>query len=365
MGICDGEIKGNPDIAGTGIVAAVFINAIVTIILSNTLWIYVFFFTSHIRLRASDRHPRWIFVLRDTLVMQGDSQLISGLAIIIASLVNMYKDHETPLYHIFIARSLADICLTGHSASIILVPRTEHNWTFRLGLAFSTIGLWEFWSYAAIKRFRQWSSETPHCLENNNIFAGKYEHWIILSLVWVPLGYLPFYLNTWGPGRDWTDRFEALITAYPRYLIQHRNYIFDSVSIGDFLCRALLSIVEAVVCVIFLAFAVLVPASCTLLPLQSFISLWWDTYDVTVARAANAHIVVADPAYQSGRSFQNNDNPEHDWGFGQILPFVMLLLPILTALDYLESMEFFILFFLKKECQFLSERLTRCSRSLQ
>ena len=55
--------------------------------------------------------------------------------------------------------------------------------------------------------------------------------------------------------------------------------------------------------------------------------------------AANAHIVVVNPQYRPERSFQNNDNPEHDWGFGQILPFVMLLLPILTALDYLESIK--------------------------
>ena len=125
MGECSGEIKGDPDIAGTGVVVAIFINAIVAIILSNVLWIYVFFYTPHIRLHVSNKHPRWISVLRDTLVMQGDSQLISGLAIIITSLVNIPKDDETPLYHIFIARSLADICLTGHSASIILVPRTE------------------------------------------------------------------------------------------------------------------------------------------------------------------------------------------------------------------------------------------------
>lgn len=88
----------------------------------------------------------------------------------------------------------------------------------------------------------------------------------------------------------------------------------------------------------FLAFAILVPASRTLLPIQSLLSLWWDTYDIATARAANAHIVVANPEYRSGRSFQNHENPEHDWGFGQILPFVMLLLPLLTALDYLESM---------------------------
>ena len=271
--------------------------------------------------------------------MQGDSQLISGLAIVTASLVNIYKDDETPLYHIFTARSLADICLTGHSASIILVPRTEHNWAFRLGLLLLTIGLWEFWSYAAIKRFRRWNSETPHCLENGTIIPGEHEHWIIWSLVWMPLGYIPLYLNIWEFGRNWSDIFEELIIACLRSLIHHSKDICRSSSVANRLGKALLSIIETVVCVIFLAFAVFIPASCRLLPAQSAISLWWDIYDITTARAANAHIVVANPQYRPERSFQNNDNPEHDWGFGQILPSIMLLLPILTALDYLESIK--------------------------
>ena len=271
--------------------------------------------------------------------MQGDSQLINGLAIIIASLINIYKDDETPIYHIFIARSLADICLTGHSASIILVPRTEHNWAFRLALLLLTIGLWEFRSYAAIERFRRWNWETPHCLENETIIPGEYEHWIIWSLVWMPLGYFPLYLRIWEFGRNWTDKFEELIIACPRFVIRHSKNICRRSSVGDRLGKALLSIIENVVCVIFLAFAVLIPASCRLLPVQSFISLWWDIYDVATARAANTHIVVVNPQYRLGRSSQNNDNPEHDWGFGQILPFVMLLLPILTALDYLESIK--------------------------
>ena len=80
------------------------------------------------------------------MIMQGDSQLISGLAIIITSLINMRKDEDTPLYHIFIARALADVCLTGHAAAIINVYPTRHNWTFALILVFIAVVLWEYWS---------------------------------------------------------------------------------------------------------------------------------------------------------------------------------------------------------------------------
>ena len=366
MGICSGEIKGDPDIAGTGVVAAIFINAIVAIILSIILWFYVFFYmetenvdspsepithatTRHFRLYVSNKHPWWISVLRDALVMQGDSQLISGLAIVIASLVNVYKDDETPLYHIFIARALADVCLAGHSASIILIPRTEHNWWFRLGILLFTLGLWEIWSYAAIERFRRWNWETPYCLENTSKVPGDYNDWIFWSMLLIPLGYISPYLNVWEFGRNWTNKFEKLIMTCLRSLKDHSKDISRHRSIVDLLGKASLLILETLVCVNVLPFTVFIPASCTLLPVQSAISLGWDIYDVVKARAANAHIVVANPGYRPGRSFQNNDNPEHDWGFGQILPFVMLLLPILTALDYLKSIK------LKDLCEKLSE----------
>ena len=194
--------------------------------------------------------------------MQGDSQLISALAIIIASLVNIYKDDETPLYRIFIARILADICLRGHSASIILVPRTEHNWIFRFRLLMCTIDLWEFWSYAAIPR---WNWETPHCLENETFIPGDYARWILWSLVWMPLGYIPFLLNISEAGRKLTDRVEGWIITCPLSVIEHAKEIRTSRSIGHFLGKASISIVEALLCVLFLAFAVLIPTSCTLL----------------------------------------------------------------------------------------------------
>ena len=75
--------------------------------------------------------------------MQGHTQLIIGLAFIIASLASMTIDKETPLYHIFIARSLADVTLTGHAAAVHVFP-TEHNWTFRLLLIFLTVLGWKY-----------------------------------------------------------------------------------------------------------------------------------------------------------------------------------------------------------------------------
>ena len=197
----------------------------------------------------SDKHSRWISVLRDTMVMQGDSQLISGLTIIIASLVNVCIDDETPLYHIFIARSLADICLTGHSANIILLARTEHNWTFRLGLLLCTIDLWEFWSYAAIERFQRWDGETLHCLENDSVIPGDYEHWIILSLAWMPLGYIPFLLNILESGLKLIEKFEKCVITYPLCVIEHARGSAKAVQLHNISSRASIYRSDAMRCI--------------------------------------------------------------------------------------------------------------------
>ena len=275
--------------------------------------------------------------------MLGDAQLVTGLAIIIASLVNMIKDDETPLYHIFVARGLADVSLAGHSAtSVLIYPRRDHTWPFlmRLGLIAATVVLWEYWSWLALERFDRWDWVTPHCLENNNRVPGDYDDWIAFSLVWMPIGYSTLLLNVWDDGRYIVDRFEDAVTGGPGVALERFTDFFDSLDFSGgtshFLAslqKLMIAIATTVIVAIFLAFAVIMPASRVLMLPQSIISFPWDAYDVYIAREANAHIIVVNPKYRPGKSFQNNDNPEHDWGFGQILPLVMLLLPILATFD--------------------------------
>ena len=214
------------------------------------------------------------------MILQGDSQLISGLAIIIASLINMRKDEDTPLYHIFIARALADVCLTGHAAAIINVYPTRHNWTFRLILVFIAVVLWEYWSWLAIDRFRRWNWQTPHCFENTNIIPGEYEGWIAFSLVWMPLGYGTLYLSLWEPGRELTDIFEAVIVGFPRCVARQFRETYESwlyprfrFSVTEILKKSFYAAVSLVGCIFFLVFAILIPTSRTLSPLQSAIFL--------------------------------------------------------------------------------------------
>ena len=153
----------------------------------------------------------------------------------------------------------------------------------------------------------------------------------------MPLGYITIYLNEWQWGGEITDQFESWITAFPKLIIKWVRETFESHLALEIFENAVIAAILATLCLMFLAFAIMIPSSRTLLPLQTLMSICWDAYDIAKVRAANAHIVVANPQYRSDKSFQNNDNPEHDWGFGQTLPFVMLLLPILTALDFMKS----------------------------
>ena len=340
MGVCSGQIKGDPDIAGKGVVVALFTNAGIAMLLSLSLWVYLWPVTGPRSITNMDRPgtaPPWAKAVGSILMTQGDVQLIAGLSIMLASLVNMYRDNETPLYHIFIARGLADVTLSGYTAAIIYVYPTEHNWTARLVLIVICVGIWEWWSYLALERFDRWNWETPHCLENDSIIGGDYVVWIKFSMVWMPAGYLPLVLSFSKKTKGVVVVFEEAITKWPYQAFQGLEGFFGAVRNSNGFIKSfkhlLFASTMSVASIFLWAFALFLPACWALNPLQSLLSFVWDVYDIAVARAANSHIVVANPAYRDGKSFQNNTNPEDDWGFGQILPLAMLLLPILTFMD--------------------------------
>ena len=340
MGFCSGQIKGDPDIAGIGVVSALFANAGIAMLLSFALWIYLFPIASPRSITTMDKPetaPVWVKAVGSILMTQGDVQLVTGLSIMLASLVNMHLDDETPLYHIYIAMGLADVTLAGHTAAIIYVYPTEHNWTARLVLVVTCVGIWQYWSYLALERFDRWNWETPHCLENDTFYGGDYVGWIKISMVWMPFGYLPLVLSAFMITKDAVAAFEKWITGWPWRAYQGFADFINGVRTLDGAVKSLEQLLIAsamsIATLLLWTFVLFFPASWALNPLQSLLSFVWDLYDIAVARAANADIVVANPAYRDGKSFQNNANPEKDFGFGQILPLTMLLLPFLTLMD--------------------------------
>ncbi len=253
-------------IAGIGVVLAVFVNTVRPTVVSIVLWTYIYIYLGAKDLRSSNRHPRWIEVARDLLIMQGDIQLVTDLSIVVACLINIYRDDETPLCHMFIARAFADMSLEGHAAAIIPVYLAKHDWKLRT-IIFSVINmLWEWWSLFAIYRIDRWIRGTPHCLENDSIIPGDYKGWIIYSLIWFPVGFITLYMTLSAPGSAFMDPF-AGCGPVAKNLAQNFRAIFRNArggstqaSIGLWM-RIAFNLVLTLLCLIFWAFALLILVS--------------------------------------------------------------------------------------------------------
>ncbi|MCJ1425947.1 hypothetical protein MMC29_003848 [Sticta canariensis] len=274
--------------------------------------------------------------------MQGDSQLIGILAIIITSLIHIKSTVAIPLYHTFIARSLVDVALTGHAAAIVHLYPTQHHWGFRLVLFVTTMLLWQWWGLLALQNIQVSNRKGDHCFEGTNGLPGEYTTWFWMSLFWTPAVYLILYLNLWESGRKLTNRFEEVITTTgPNFLretiaLRFKTLAKSSASRNstDPLKDLVISIGFAMIVLMSWTISLVLPASRLLNPVQCLVSFIWDAYDVWVLREANARVVYEHPEKPPGPPFlQTVDDPENHWGFGQILPFAMLLFPVLSALD--------------------------------
>lgn len=340
MGRCAGQIRGDSDIAGVGVVSAVCVNAAITIIISASLWIYIYVHLHNDQLDLARPPPKWVQIVKSALVMQGDSHLIAALAMIITSLIHIKSTVEIPLYHTFIARSLVDIAMTGHAAAIVHVYPTQHHWGLRLVLFAATMLLWQWWGVWVVENFRTSNRKGDHCFEDTKSLPGEYTTWIWMSLFWTPVAYLILYLNLWESGRNLTNRFEEIIKTGPKYLRKTISLSFRTLvnswanpDSTDGLKDLMVSIGFAMITLISWAFALILPASRLLNPMQALVSFIWNAYDVWVLREANARVIYEHPEKPPSPPFLTVDDPEDHWGFGQTLPFVMLLFPMLSALD--------------------------------
>lgn len=153
---------------------AVIILAAITILLSVYLWTYIYLFQRKDYLDVSHPLPNRIQILRTLLVALGDSHLIIALSIVLSSLLTLKSSTNTPLYHTFIARSLADIALIGHAAAIVHVHPTQLDWGSRLVFVSATMLMWQWWSWLALDSFRRSTRAGEHCFENTNGLPGNY-----------------------------------------------------------------------------------------------------------------------------------------------------------------------------------------------
>jgi hypothetical protein len=265
-----------------------------------------------------------------------------------ASIVMIKAQGASSLYHIFIARCLANVNLAGHGAALIYGSGSRVNWDLRLILMLLFMPVYLYWTWLSVGEFESWDYRTPLCFRNDNYVGGKYTTWMLVDMIWVPPGYLVILMQRFKRSEDWVARFEKAMWHWPRNIYQA---VADATraACGE---GARLGIVFTNVALVFIyilaafsysllllgTFLVVTPPG--MLPFSQLFFCFWAIYDEITVWNANASKVVAFPAGMPNASLQSNPNPERDWGFGQLLPLFLLLLPILQIADSFKGMSF-------------------------
>lgn len=130
---CQGELKGDSDIAGRGVVCSIWTTTALAIIISWVLWGLALWQGLTIHNSRFYRAPtKSAFVLADI-------QLATALAITTSSIILIRTNSETSLYHACIARCLAQANFTGYGAALTFHTRTQSNRSLHVFLLGYTI----------------------------------------------------------------------------------------------------------------------------------------------------------------------------------------------------------------------------------
>lgn len=342
---CSGLLKGDPDIAGIGVVSAIWITNFVAVIASAILW----WFTtvkkiSLTRSKLCQRVLACAFTISDTA-------LITMLAIVCSSITLIKSEPDTSLYHVFIARCLAQNCTTGLFCSVPFYDyRTlkgyRGNWGtgVRVILYLCASIIWLYWTGLCIHEFRsKWHENTPSCFYNDNWVPGEYEQWMRLDLFWTPCAWAWYYLELWPMCEKYCRTTNAFVPEVPDRIKSNWQRYRDNVrDLGTGQSTTVKSMLSWAAICVFAIYILIEVVACLLVtlfvcppstaPWHNLFFFIWSVYDVSTVWRANKHIVVACPPGQY-TSLQGNRNPEWDWGFGQLLPMFLLMLPALTLVD--------------------------------
>lgn len=332
---CRGELKGDPDIAGIGVVASIFVTTGLTITVSSVLW-----WLRYVRHVDTKRSKAYKWVLKSAFML-ADIQLATAFAIVTSSIILIKQPSETSLYHIFIARGLANCNMLGHGVALTFDTRKQLNWGARLIFLTILIGLYFWWTAIAIQEWSEWADYTPKCFFNDSIVPLWYTDWMILDFPWQVASYAWFYLEYFANPQGWLTIILESCDEFARGIPYSVLVNLMAISRREPRMRTSHSIGKIVICLTkaillcFVVFPVVVlgfgPPSVS--PLTALLFFGWQIYDITVARASNQDILVDSPSYAPNASIHGNENPENDLGFGQLLPIFLLILPIAQIFD--------------------------------
>lgn len=323
MAWCHGQLKADPDIAGIGVVSSIWIMTGLAISVSWLLWVLAIFDGK------TTLNSKFYRALTKFAFSLADIQLVTALAITTSSIILIIKDHETSLYHVYIARCLAHCKFNGYGAALLFDTRSQSNWTWRVFLIACALILDTYWSMLSIKEFKQWGRHTPRCFYNDSRVPLEYITWMYIDIVWQNVGCAWIFLEASG-------RFEAQLVRLNKYAIdlfkecggECKKWLAPQ-SMVSFLYSVITAVWKAVTLFI-VSFSVCPPSTT---PFTATILFAWNIYEVRRAQQSNKHILVASPAQNLNLSLYGNVNPEEDWGFGQLLPLFLLILPLMQIAD--------------------------------
>ena len=332
---CSGLIKGDPDIAGVGVVAALWCTNALGVLISWILW----YQRSVMRLEQV-KSP----ALRATLkcaYLFGDTSLSTMLAVVCSSIILIKTSSETSLYHVFVARCLAQNCIPAIGSALYHDVEHGPNWRLRMSLLISMLILYLYWTSLCISEFNTWHSSSPRCFFDDSKVPFWYTTWMKVDLAWTPLGWMWYILETFSRAQPVATLLKQLnempmnasrsIQEQWNNMIQYARSPRSSASTllaGLSLLVVFITIQVVVVLIIVLIFC---PPSTE--PITNSLYYIWSIYDLLTVWRANAHIIVECPENHSQTTLQGNSNPENDWGFGQLLPLFYLMLPLLNVFD--------------------------------
>ena len=296
----------------------------------------------------------------------GDANLVAAIAIIVSSMYKSIPDPNYPLYHLFLARSLAAIALVGHNSTGVLyhLLRKKRKWSIlmRWFLSIVAIVLYIVWSSKTIDRFRQlerlWGRDdlafAPACLSSHwsKLIPFSFSFWINTNYFFMPTAFvsilvspIPYIRGLIAICIKFIDKWTfwlincVLKDIWESELMPNEGQAWKKAVIG---LGRIFWLAFKSICVFILCFlnALFVPAE-GMQPINAlFLGLLWNGWDIMNIKLSNWNTVVdALDAPLIVRS-----NPERDFGFGQVFPIVMFLQSILTVLDAVACKHFILRF---------------------
>lgn len=283
-----------------------------------------------------------------------DTCHVSGLAVAISSIIKIaLSGAYYPTYHLFIARSLCFLALTGYyvgqlGSSIYAKLHALHPRKLRIRVIISVLTMLIFitWSFIALPRFSAWEFNedtvfTPQCfsMHLNTLVPWSYSFWIWINIFWVPQGFVWVLLTPWS----FIDRVDVFIGKIDILLLWVAFKVallwfclLDDVHLSILgtmrICVKLFLTCLATLTTLFgfVLWILFLPSDAIAVP-AALLNLVWSTYDIVTAKRSNAAAVV--DVLQTP-SLPVPTNGEMEFGFGQIFPVVMILLWFVAGIDF-------------------------------